>query len=390
MGQGLDLLGTLARVIPERPPPLPQTPIERVLVVKLSSIGDVVHALPVASALRRTYRSARITWAVEEWCAPLVEGHPAIDRVIRFPNMRSWSRDPGRLLAAIRQATRELRSEPYDVVLDLQGLLRSACLARMATTPLRIARSGQREGAHLVSYGVPLPPAPVHAVEEYLEVARFLGATTAPVTFDLPVRAVAMTRVADLLAEAGVREDVPLIVLSPSASRRWKTWPLERWAEVANRLADRGTIVIAGTGEQKRVHARLAARLQNPAIDLTGRTTLSELIALLARAALHIAQDSGSVHIAAALRTPVVALYGPTKPSRLGPYGQVDAVINHSDLCGLECPAYCLRRRRCLAAATPEEIVAKAGLLLALPERQANPLPAVATAGSREARHPGR
>ena len=211
MGQGIDLIGALTAVIPERPAPPLRTPPARVLIIKLSSIGDVVHALPVAGALRQRYPSVRITWAVEDWCAPLVEDHPAVDRLIRFPKI-TWA-DPRRWLTAFRLATGELRAETYDAVLDLQGLLRSACLARLADSPLRIARWGQREGAHLVSYGVPLPLGTVHAVEEYLQLACFLGASARPVDFNLPVGRDAKTTVARLLTSAGVPGDLPLIVI---------------------------------------------------------------------------------------------------------------------------------------------------------------------------------
>ena len=194
MGQGIDLLGTLTRVIPERSaPPYRATP-DRILIIKLSSIGDVVHALPVASALRRSYPSVRLSWAVEDWCAPVVQNHPAVDRLIRFPKMVGWPADSRGWVRAFRKAARDVRSEHYDVVLDLQGLMKSAGLARWAQAPLRIARCGQREGAHLISFGVPLPPGPAHAVDEYLQLARFLGATTQPVEFKLPVGLQAIDR----------------------------------------------------------------------------------------------------------------------------------------------------------------------------------------------------
>jgi ADP-heptose:LPS heptosyltransferase len=201
-------------------------------------------------------------------------------------------------------------------------------------------------------------------VDEYLQLARFLGAATRPVEFHLPVERQAIDTVADLLADAGVSDRVPLIVISPSPSQRWKAWPIERWAAVAAALADRGTIAIAGTRGHQELHRQLVARTHRPAVDLTGRTTLSELVALLQRATLHVAHDSGSVHIAAALGTRVVALYGPTSPSRLAPFGQADGVVYHGELCGAECPAYCFRGRRCLAAATPDELIVKARRVL--------------------------
>ena len=178
LGHGIDLLGTVTRLVSEqRPPVCDPSRLGRFLIVKLSSIGDVVHALPVASALRQRFPSARITWAVEEWTAPLVAGHPGVDRVIVFPTMARWPRDIGQWIPQLRNAVRDLRSETYDVALDLQGLARSAVVTALSQSTFRIARAGQREGAHLVSYGLPLPKRPMHAVEEYLHVAASLGAS---------------------------------------------------------------------------------------------------------------------------------------------------------------------------------------------------------------------
>src|SRR5262245_63412836 len=123
VGDGIDLLGTITRILPERrPPACDPTRLRTFLIVKLSSIGDVVHALPVASALRRQFPSARITWVAEEWTEALVVGHPAVDRVIVFPTMARWPADKREWIGHLQRAVDELRSETYDVALDLQGL----------------------------------------------------------------------------------------------------------------------------------------------------------------------------------------------------------------------------------------------------------------------------
>ena len=157
VGNGIDLLGTITRVVPERNPPASdRSRLRTFLIIKLSSIGDVAHDLPVASALRQRFPSARISWVAEEWTAPLVIGHPVVDRVIVCPTMVRWPAPTGLWLRQLRGAIRELRSERYDVALDLQGLARRAAVAALSRASLRIARAGQREGSHLVSYGVPL------------------------------------------------------------------------------------------------------------------------------------------------------------------------------------------------------------------------------------------
>jgi len=365
MGQGVDIIGALTRIRPERVPrAIDGASLRHVLIVKLSSIGDVIHALPVASALKRRYPSMRITWAVERWTAPLVDGHPAIDRVVVFPSMVEWPARPGAWWSEMRAAVRALRLESYDAALDLQGLARSAMVSVLSRAPYRIARAGQREGAHLVSAGQPLPRAPIHAVDECLLVAQALGADVDPVEFGLPVSD-ATRQSADRLLEAhGVSGERPLIVVNPSAARSWKHWPAARWRDVIDRLADAGTIVVIGTASQAPAHRAIVARAVRPPVDLTGQTTLAEVIALIDRASLHLAPDTGTVHMAVALGTPVVAVYGPTPRLRVGPYRQPTSVVAHDDVCGRGCPAYCWHGRRCLGAVTADEVVEKARALL--------------------------
>jgi heptosyltransferase I len=356
MGQGIDLLGGFLRIVPERrAPPIDGSTVKRVLIVKLSSIGDVVHALPVASALKDADPSRHIAWAVDRWTAPLVTGHPAIDRVLVGPSV-----------------LRDVRRDQYDVVLDLQGLARSAIISAFAKTRYRIARAGQREGAHLVSRAVPLPDAPVHAVEEYLSVARHVGAGIGPPRFDLPVQADARQRVDDRLADARRtgRTTSREIVVAPSASKAWKGWPMRRWREVIDALSAEGQVFLIGTAADRFRHAALVARLARPVIDWTGETTLAEVVALIERAALVIANDSGVAHVAAALGVPVTAIYGPTNPERLSPFGQADRVVAHRERCGQLCPAYCVRGRRCLDAVEASEVIAKALGVFSGAERQ--------------------
>lgn len=365
MRQGIDLLGSITKVYPERrPPPVDGARLRSLLIIKLSSIGDVVHALPVASALKSTYPALRITWAVEQWTAPLVLGHPAVDRVVVLPTLVRWPSRPVVWVGDLRRAVRELRSESYDVALDLQGLARSAVVAALSPSRVRLARAGQREGAHLVSFGVPLPPPPLHAVDEYLHVAAALGAARRPARFAVPVSPAARQGVERCLSSRGVPSDAPIIVINPSAARAWKGWAMDRWGAVVDALAETAPVILAGSVASVPAHAEIATRARRPPVDLTGQTTLEELVALLDRAALHVAPDTGTIHVAVALGTPVVGVYGPTLPSRVGPYGQPGSVVHRRDRCGALCPAYCLYRRRCLDAVTPGEVIAKARAVL--------------------------
>jgi lipopolysaccharide heptosyltransferase I len=364
MGQGPDLLGSLLRIAPERTPlPIDPSTIRRVLIVKLSSIGDVVQSLPVASAFKQANPQVHLAWVVDDSTAPLVHGHRQIERVITVPTIGQSAGVAGWCRSA-RGALRELRRDWYDIAIDLQGLARSAIVSRAARARWRIARAGQREGAHLVSRGVPLGPAPLHAVEEYLLVARFAGAASGHATFDLPVDAGAARRVDERLAAIGLLANEPLLVIAPSTSGRWKNWPVDRWSAVVDGAAGLGRVILVGTAADRMRHAHMAHRSRVRVTDWTGETTLAELIALLQRTSLHIAHDGGSAHIAAALGTPVVAVYGPTRVERLGPYGQEDRALSRRDLCGAACPAYCMRRRRCLHAIQPGDVIERARQVL--------------------------
>jgi lipopolysaccharide heptosyltransferase I len=333
--------------------------LRRLLVVKMSSLGDVVHALPVAAAVKHRWPGLRLTWAVEEPTAQLLRGHPSIDRVVALPPLR-WRVPDRAWLRGLGGAIAELRREPYDVALDLQGLLKSALVSLLSRAALRVGREGQREGAQLVSHGLPRPRGRQHVVDSYLDCAAALGAAARPASFDLPVDAAAARAVERLLEASGIAAGEPLIVVNPSSSDPRRTWPGETWAAAIAGLATAGRVVLVGDRSQRSRHARIAALAPRGILDLTGKTSLGELVALLARSALHVAPDTGSLHVAAALGRPAVGLFGPTRAWRKGPYGQLEWVVSQSDLCAPTCPRRCPGERRCLAAVEPAELVAQA------------------------------
>jgi lipopolysaccharide heptosyltransferase I len=347
--------------------------VRRLLIVKLSSLGDVVHALPAVAALRARFPALHLTWAVEARFAPLVRLQGAVDGVVELPRL-DWGA-PGRAWwAAVRRALGELHAVRADAVLDLQGLLKSAMLALAARAPLRLGVAPQREGARLVARPVPLPSGRRHVVETHLAAAAWLGAAATPVRFGLRVDPAAGAAVARRLAAAGLG-GAPLIVVNPSASRPGKRWPAAHWATVIDGLRRDGAVVVVGGREQRTAHAALVAG-GGAALDLTGETSLPELAALLARASLHLAADTGSLHLAAALGRAVVGVYGPTPTWRLGPWGQPQAALSGAAACGATCPRLCLSRRRCLAAVTPAAVLAHARRVLASGAPPATPITA--------------
>lgn len=337
---------------------------ERLLIVKMSSIGDVIHALPAATALRRTYPGLRISWLIEDRFAALVANHPSVDRVVAIPSL---TRGPiGRRLAALREGRRRLREEPYDVALELQGLFWTSLIASLSGAPVRVGRARRREGANLLTRRIRTPRG-CHAVEESLACASYLGATPGPVRFDLPIEPAAVESVEQMLLREGLARDARLAVLNPSASAEWKHWPAENWGIVARELSREAAVVTVGALEQQPRHREIISAAGGGITDLTGQTTLAGLIAILARCAVHIAGDTGSSHIAAALGRPVVGIYGASDPQRLAPWGQADLLLSGIATCGPFCPRWCSSGRRCLRAVTPDRVVAHARRALAAP-----------------------
>ncbi len=310
--------------------------IERVAIVKLSSIGDVVHALPVSAALKRSFPHLQITWITEERCAEMVTGNPTLHEVLAIPG-KAWRRGvwhPHTWQEA-RRVVSLLRSRRFQLAIDLQGLLKSAVVAWLTGAPVRIGYHWQREGAWLFNRVVPKEPTSVHVVQEYLDVARYLGAETEPVEFPLFIPPEAEERVCRLLEEQGISPAEGFISINPSAGQPFKRWRTERWAELIT-LIDRQyrlPVVLVGGKADRPLAEDIRARTSAPFVDMVGKTNLKELAAILRRSVLHLCGDTGSAHISVALGKPVIGLYGPTNHLRTSPYGQEHRMITHKHEC---------------------------------------------------------
>jgi len=336
-------------------------PPRRILIVKPSAIGDVVHALPVLNLLRRRWPAARISWLLTPVCAGLLEGHALLDEVIRFDRRllgRFW-RSPSAAIR-LRAFARDLRRRQFDLVVDLQGLFRSGWITWQTAAPVRVGFANARELSWVFyTHRVSVPAGQQHAVDRYLRVARFIGCADAPVEFPLGTDPQQRDSIAAMLPGEHAR----YAVLLPGSNWRTKQWPSERFAALVQPLRQRLglTSVVAGGPDA----APLAARIPG-AINLVGRTTLPQLVALLDRAALVIANDSGPMHVAAALGRPLVCVYGPTSPVRTGPYNRPESVVR----LGLACsPCYARHcwHQRCLRELDIEPVLQRAQQQLTTP-----------------------
>jgi heptosyltransferase-1 len=300
--------------------PIGDQKFERILLIKPSAIGDVVHTLPILNLIRRKWPAAQIAWLVTPACAGILEKHPQLDEIFLFDRRRwaSWWFHPERFLE-LRRFARNLRGHKFDLVIDLQGLFRSGWLARRTGAPVRVGFANAREMAWaFYTHRVPIDTMEQHAIDRYLQLARFIGCEDGPVEY------VFGHDDADRASVQNLIKADHYAVLAPGTNWPTKRWPIDRFAALPPLLKqhfDLDSIVVGGPGERD-LGGRIPA-----AVNLAGRTTLRELCALIERAAIVISNDSGPMHIAAALARPLVALFGPTSPTRTGPYARDDAVL---------------------------------------------------------------
>ncbi|HEV8210763.1 MAG TPA: glycosyltransferase family 9 protein [Vicinamibacterales bacterium] len=330
----------------------------RLLIVRLGALGDVVHAIPVAAALRRAFPSARIDWLVSAKHREILDLVPVIDRRLVI-NDRGDASGGASLLAAIR----ELRRSQYDVAIDLQGLIKSALLARSSGAPRVIGFSSRysRERAARLFYteahdpgrgGLYDPRETRHVVDINLGVLTRLG-ITAPAR-EFPIEDVDSDAARSARQLTGGR----YALLNPGAAWPNKRWPAARLAVIATELRARHglmSVVLWGPGEEA-LAAEVVAGANGAAI-LSAKTTIADLVALARRAALMVSGDTGPTHIAAALGTPIVGIYGPTRPVRNGPMSPLDVVVSRDAVCQCHHLRRCKLDRMCLLDIEAAEVL---------------------------------
>lgn len=325
----------------------------RVLILKPSAVGDVVHALPVLPRLRKLWPTATLSWLITPACAALVERHPMVDEVILFQRKRwghSWYNPLA--LAELASFVTDLRKRRFDLVIDLQGLFRSAWIAMASGASRRIGFSNAREFAPMFyTELVDCSWEKDHAVDRYLKIVSALGCAGGPVEFSFAVDDDDRKYVRTLIPE-----NIPYAVLMPGTNWETKRWPVEKYAAIVKPLKDRFGLesVVAGSSDDAKLARSIPA-----AYDLTGKTNLRQIVALLERAKLVIGNDTGPMHMAAAMNVPLVAPYGPTDPARTGPYGRPKSMIR-LDLPCSPCYSRTCSHRSCLQWLNLEPVLAAA------------------------------
>jgi heptosyltransferase-1 len=323
------------------------------LIVRLGSLGDVVHGIPVAAALRQEFPTSRIDWMVDPRYVELLDLVQVIDRRV-LVDPRAIKKGPGR--QKFRETLRELREMDYDAVIDLQGLLKSAMLARSVRGrqtigfPLKHLRE---KVARLFYTVTPDPGDATHVIYKNLALLAPLKVVDRRLRFPLEIpQTSTVVQVVTRFHPDGY------VLINPGAAWPNKQWPPERFGQVAAAVArDFGwrSLVLWGPGEQELAHGVVAA--SDGAAEPSPPTTITDLVGIARHARLMISGDTGPLHIAAAVNTPIVALYGPTRPDRNGPWGPYDVAIARVQQCSCVYERTCKRAERCIDDISVAEVM---------------------------------
>ncbi len=328
----------------------------KILILKPSSLGDVVQALPVLRLLKQHYPASEIYWWIETGNAPLLEGDPDLAGIFRF-DRRRWGTP--RDWAIHWNSVRRMREKHFDLVIDLQALARSGVVGWLANGNCFAGLHDAREVAHgYYDLSVPRPSPQTHAVDWYLAILKALGV---PVHFNfewMPKRAEIARDVEALWSFHGR----PAIALLPGARWENKRWPARHFQELVAQLRARHPelcFAILGGKSDSSLAEIISSAAPEAIMDLTGRTSLSQMVEVLRQCRVVVTNDTGPMHVAAALRKPVVGIFGPTNPARTGPYGQIDRALQRRELPCVPClKASCSYREplACLTGISAQQV----------------------------------
>ena len=381
----------------------------RILLIKPSALGDVVHTIPVLVKLRARYPRARIDWLITPENAEVVRSHPALSNVVLF-SRRDFSRRGHRWRASLAffDLLKQIRGAKYDLVIDMHGQMRSAFFTLISGARVRIGFDrpikraltvsaehdlrnipshgwrGAREGSWIAyTHRIPIPTLDVHAIDRYLWVAPLLGLDDDPPDLTIHLSTETLRNAERLLEEHGVPASKPLVVLVPGTIWETKHWTVEGFAGVARQfLHDGFAVALAGTTRDQHRCRQIAAAAPGTC-DLSGKTTPADLAALIRRAEVAVTNDSGSMHLAVSLGKPMVSIFGPTNPVHIGPYQRPESVVR-IDLpcspCNYRRLSQCPFDHACMKQVTAAMVVERARKILSTAKTVVDPADCVSSA----------
>lgn len=331
-----------------------------ILIVKLSAIGDVIHALPVSYALRKKYPTAHITWVVEPTAYEIVKHNPCVDEVILFQK-KAFKTFKG-FKQNFKPFYKLLHRRKYDISIDLQGLFKSMAVVLTANAKKKIGYVDMREGSNLISKTIKGPHFNGHIVDRYLDTVKYLGCDTDNIIFPLKNTVEEIDYVNNLLMDNKINDNTPFIVFAVGTNWVNKCWSTKDFAILSDLLSKHKikTVLIGfGKNDEQKALEISHQNTSNNIVNLVGKTSLMQTAALIKKAKAVVGGDTGNLHLAAALNIPAIMLMGPTDPNRNGPYKQIHNVI----LAGHDCDGCwkrtCRKNIDCLSTITPNLVLKK-------------------------------
>ena len=302
----------------------------KILIVKPSSLGDVIMTLPALSAIRRSYPDATISWLIRPEFSDLIRGNPYLDEIINFDRkfLAKAVYKPS-ALAAIFELIKKLRRSKFDVVFDFQGLFRTASLSFLSGSPVRYGLSNSREFAPLFyTHKAPVDPNRHHIVEMFMDMLEFAGIAAKKVEFTLPIDSDAEGYALDILRSSGV-EAGQYAVFIPGSAHKDKCWPAENYSRMAEKIDNELGVKIVATGSasEAAIIENIKSKTNVEILNLAGKTNLRQLIYVVKGARLVVSNDTGPGHIAAIMGRPMVMIFGWSNPQRVSAYGRGDTIV---------------------------------------------------------------
>lgn len=328
------------------------------MIIRLSSLGDIVHTLPAFAALRKGYPEARISWVVEENGKEILDLVPGLDRIVPV-KLKRWKPGSGRFWQEFARLRKEIRDKDQ-VAIDFQGLVKSAFMAYLSGARRRIgfSRKNLKERQASLFYTDKLEEVPEreHVIGKNLKLLSLLGIEGSRYVFPLEIPEKSAKKIEMMLEKLGYDRKKKLVLLNVGAAWETKRWYADQWAQVIEKIGNGRVFPVLLWGSE--VEERLAGEVREKSgVPMVSSLELKEVMALIKRAAVLISGDTFALQAAGALSVPVVGLFGPTTPSRNGPFREQDRVVFHE----LEC-SHCYKRvcksRKCLEKIDPEEVVA--------------------------------
>ena len=342
----------------------------RFLIIRLSSIGDVLHCTPVARALKTALPDCHITWITGEIPSDMLKANPYIDEVYIWARER-WEKHlrRGEVAPAWKlwqQLRQDLQARNFDIALDIHGQFLSGMVASASNAPRRIGMSNTRELNSLFMNEIaPHSVSDVHVIQKYLSVLKPLGITSSDyaMTLHLPAESVAFAN--SFLRDNGVKPQDRIIAINPGTTWQSKNWPAESYAAAIKALQPNGHILLCGGPADQALGESIVRDSGVPLINAVYKTSLLQLAALISRCTVLVTGDTGPLHMAIALGIPTVSIFGPTDPKRFGPLTSEHVVLEEQLDCRpchkMQCPQ---KHLSCLYSLSPDRVITAVEMLL--------------------------